>query len=854
MISPTEVAVAVRTYARGLAPITLSIRSIEVVPGAAQGRRYFAILAVYIEATDDILVSDVPVELFHAGATAAIGKIVGYERDLSLAFVAIRTLLDVHFILPHASDRRLKIYNDRLYEQLAQQIETLPSIPERFQSILQTDAANAGLIFDEDSSVVAEQLSRLATPWTRFLWGPPGAGKTFSLGRLALHLLQEYAENRILLLAPSNRATDVALEQLVSQLDIGPLRDLISQRRIVRFGYPRKPEIIERKELLGHVALDQLNEQARLAARKLARAEQENKPEQELAKLRARLLAAQEEVKNAVVEHVARARVVATTTTLAYLPSCPISGVQWSTVLVDEVTMVTPAVCLFLSSLARDRLLLAGDPRQLGPVFAGDGANVAELEWLGRDVFDKSGISRRVDTSRQICEHDSRLVRITSQRRCAADIWSAVDYLYPEVANRSNEDATRLLTGLPPSPGEAVVVLDTSDANTHCERRGGSWQNPSSAELALEVAGTLASECPEGSSVAIIAPYAAQVRLIRKSLRADRAAVDLPLNHSRIDCGTVHQFQGSDADVVIFDLVDAPGRPDVGFLLRGDTGIRLVNVAITRAKGKIIVLADKKWCEQVDIGAKNPILGCVIQGQVMSVRGRRACASHVPVTAAPRSDKVEVMRRRAESPIEAALLEALVQRGPHGLLPDAQYVIRDECGELVSRADFAYPDVKYAVYCDGRQWHLVEGRWQRDLRQRNKLAELGWTFSVFSGADIRRDPRHCAEQVWKTYVRLGGVLAVEQDSSQVVAKPLPERPAASSSHESSPGRPGLSKDSARVLECLRTAAEPLGAPLLSMRTKIAANRQLDTAIADLLRRGLIVEVQTSRGKRYSVSK
>jgi len=55
------------------------------------------------------------------------------------------------------------------------------------------------------------------------------------------------------------------------------------------------------------------------------------------------------------------------------------------------------------------------------------------------------------------------------------------------------------------------------------------------------------------------------------------------------------------------------------------------------------------------------------------------------------------------------------------------------------------------VYCDGRQWHLREDRWQRDCRQRNRLAELSWVFSVFTGSDIYRNPSECVAQIRRTY-------------------------------------------------------------------------------------------------------
>jgi very-short-patch-repair endonuclease len=105
-----------------------------------------------------------------------------------------------------------------------------------------------------------------------------------------------------------------------------------------------------------------------------------------------------------------------------------------------------------------------------------------------------------------------------------------------------------------------------------------------------------------------------------------------------------------------------------------------------------------------------------------------------------------------ESPIEERLAVAM-RDFPDlaGLVP--QFEIRDDDGEFVSRADFAFPEEKYAVYCDGREWHVREDLWQRDLRQRNRLAELGWTFSVFSGREILTDADACARQVGDTFMR-----------------------------------------------------------------------------------------------------
>ena len=354
--------------------------------------------------------------------------------------------------------------------------------------------------------------------------------------------------------------------------------------------------------------------------------------------------------------------------------------------------------------------------------------------------------------------NDSRLARITSQRRCAPAIWGRVEHLYPEVANIANAERLQSLVQLDPSPGESIVVLDTSHVDAKCEPARGSWQNLLSADLAIEVATTSAAEAPHPITIAVSSPYRAQVRLLRQRIRAERKAATTPYDDVDIEAGTVHQFQGSDADVVIFDLVDGRGRNGVGRLLREDAGIRLVNVALTRAKGKLIVIADKEWCKCVRIHDHNALLGELVLGY----RGGATLPVHqhaIPI------DDLAEEREKAESPIEIALFDAIAKIQRLSTVR-SQFLIRDTTGYPVSRADFAFAEIRYAVYSDGRQWHLREDRWEHDLRQRNKLTELDWIFSVFTGRQIKQNADDCAAQVLKTYAaRLESLMRYEPQAS-----------------------------------------------------------------------------------------
>ncbi|MEW6084205.1 MAG: AAA domain-containing protein [Chloroflexota bacterium] len=733
-----QIANSVKKYASRLERINLKVNNISKV--ARVGNKY--VQAVYLDVPEEETISsETPVEFLPNAGSITHGKIVGQEPDGGVFYIAFD-----NEILETSLPARLSIDPGYLLHQLAEKIEKLPNIPPLFKSITSNNNQNNLLsIFHDNSIDVATKLANLQTPWARYLWGPPGAGKTFALCNLVLQLIERNFDEQVLIFAPSNRAVDVVVQQLVNQIENSRLKYLVGERKILRFGYPRKSQILERSELLGPPNLDNLTQRVKFLSLQILKNEREKNSDASTAILRAEMLATQEEIKNAVATHIRESKVVATTSALAYLPSSPISTIFWDNVMVDEVTMVTPATCAFIASLAQKRFLLTGDPRQLGPIYKkGHSATKDEFEWMGRDIFDKGSVSSGEGENRTISTEDYRLSRITSQRRCDPNIWSIVSRLYPEVKNLTKTEALQGITNLPPSAGSSVVFLDTSNSRnlSKCENRYRSWQNQYTAELSMEVACTIAAEKQNQISIAIISPYRAQVKLLRKWIKQEQQASITPYKSIDFEAGTVHQFQGSDADVVIFDMVDGVGRQKIGSLLRGDTGIRLVNVAITRAKGKFIIIADKRWCEENFRREENPLLWDLVLGS-----NHRESINVAP----PLEIALNKKRHKLESPIEELLFEKISTNKKLAKKIQTQYIINGEGKSIISRADFAFPDIKYAVYCDGKQWHLNKDRWQRDWRQRNKLTELGWIFSVFTGSDVHNHTDECVSQIEKTY-------------------------------------------------------------------------------------------------------
>ncbi|PKO03592.1 MAG: hypothetical protein CVU43_01715 [Chloroflexi bacterium HGW-Chloroflexi-5] len=731
---------AIISYSRSLNPISIKINSILKVTKVEKKYVY----AISCELSDETIPTETPVEIISDDRSSRVqGRIVGQDTINSIIFVS----LDCHIfedILP----AHLKLDRGFLLSKLAEKFDRIELFPNHIESLFlnPTDNNKKLVIYSTDSKIVADQLNALPIPWSRVLWGPPGAGKTFALGRLVIDQLTTNKDSRILIVAPSNRAADNALIQILNQIkesDDDFLNSLFRDRKILRFGYPRKKEILENSELLGPEELDVLNQKVRDTAESISIAERENKTDDEISIIRAKLLAFQEEVKNAVNIHINESQVIVTSVTLAYVTETIATFQNWDLVIVDEVTMVPASMCTFLASLSKYRLLLAGDPRQLGPVFERSKYTTETMfEWMGRDIFDKTGISRGQGVERKIDTTDSRLAIISSQRRCSSGIWNKVQHLYQGITNLVDQSKYRSIIQLPPKP-EEIVLMDysnpdkniESDTFSGCKNYSKSWQNLYTADLAIEVALSIAAEAKEKISIAIISPYRAQVKLLRQRIRTELQAKSTPYDNYNIESGTVHQFQGSDADIVIFDLVDGYGRNQLGKLLKNDEGLRLVNVALTRAKAKFILIADKVWCAKAIIREDNPILWDLIF--------RLNDSEQIPVSP-PKNQNVLV-----ESPIEDKLLKSMMS------IPQLKGVVCQHTifnkSSIVSRADFAFPELKYAIYCDGKQWHLVQNQWQRDHRQRNKLIELGWVFSVFSGNDINNNVENCASQVLNTY-------------------------------------------------------------------------------------------------------
>ncbi|MGC3944941.1 MAG: AAA domain-containing protein [Chryseolinea sp.] len=250
-------------------------------------------------------------------------------------------------------------------------------------------------------------------------------------------------------------------------------------------------------------------------------------------------------------------------------------GRRYHTAFIDEAAQaLEPATWIPL--LRCHRVILAGDHQQLPPTIKS--ADAAK-QGLAKTLFEKV-----------IERHPSVASMLTVQYRMHEDIMRfSSDYFYNGSLTADASVKSELLA-LNQAP---VDFVDTAGIG-YAEKQDPetlSRYNEEEAQLLIKRIESLVEEVgvelwlEQGFRIGIITPYRAQVDILVKLV--DNSAVLLPL-HTRIAVNTVDAFQGQERDVIGISFVRSNDKSEVGFL--GD--IRRTNVAMTRAKKKLIMVGD----------------------------------------------------------------------------------------------------------------------------------------------------------------------------------------------------------------------------------------------------------------------
>jgi hypothetical protein len=422
-----------------------------------------------------------------------------------------------------------------------------------------------------------------------FVWGPPGTGKTYTLARVAANKFIN--DKRILVLAHSNQAVDVLMAEISTFLK---KKERFKEGEILRHGSNVNSQLsgITSMELLQTFYPDladrkqQLGEERRLIKMDLANSFS-IRDSDHLLELEMKLGNVLEKIRQKEAEFVKDARIIGAT--LAKAASDPsIFENEFDLIIVDEVSQAYVPQIAFAVSLAK-RSIICGDFKQLPPIAAGRHPLISE--WLKEDIFHKSGVTQSVQQG----ELHPHLLLLKEQRRMHPDISAFTNqYIYHSlVKNHPSVSKTRQdMVNRFPFPNRASILLDMSYTGEHCinERTSNSrtnlWQLLISFQLIYE------SFKAGARSIGYITPYRAQAMLMEALLED---IFQGETSEADIIAATVHRFQGSERDVMIFDTVDGYPQERPGMLLFGRESERLINVAITRTKGKFIQVSDTSF-------------------------------------------------------------------------------------------------------------------------------------------------------------------------------------------------------------------------------------------------------------------
>ena len=425
--------------------------------------------------------------------------------------------------------------------------------------------------------------------------GPPGTGKTTTLVEAINETLMR--ESQVLVCAQSNMAVDWISEKLVDRginvLRIGnPTR---VNDKMLGFTYERRFE--------SHPDYPQL-----WAIRKAIRELRSNRKKgsesfhQKMDRLRSR--AAEIEIRiNA--ELFGEARVIACT--LVGSAHRLLEGMKFGTLFIDEAAQALEAAC-WIPMRRASRVILAGDHCQLPPTVK----SIAALRaGLGKTLMER------------IAENKPEVVTLLKiQYRMNEDIMRfSSDWFYggqvesaPQIKYRSILDFDHPITWIDTSNEENQITIEGEDAPEDSASTSSSESaanqnsdlnfkeqfvgesfgriNKAEAELTLLTLAEYFTKIgkqrvlSESIDVGIISPYRAQVQYLKKLIK--KYEFFKPYRRL-ISVNTVDGFQGQERDVILISLVRSNDEGQIGFL----KDLRRMNVAMTRARMKLIILGNK---------------------------------------------------------------------------------------------------------------------------------------------------------------------------------------------------------------------------------------------------------------------
>ena len=407
--------------------------------------------------------------------------------------------------------------------------------------------------------------------------GPPGTGKTTTLVQAILALI-ERDRQQILVVAPSNTAVDLLSEKLsyagLNVVRVGnPVR--VSERLTSLTLDARMSEHQQTKEIkrLKKQAAEYRN-MAHKYKRNFGKAERDQR--KALMDEARKIIKEVENTEQYIIQDVlSKAQVIAAT--LVGSNHYTVRGGKYGTLVIDEAGQALEPAC-WIPLLKVDKVILAGDHQQLPPTIKTTPQGLGGLETT---LLEKC-----------VALHPEAVVLLEEQYRMNERIMGYSSAVFYEDRLKAHVSVANHVL-FPEEPPLAFV--DTAGCGFEEKHEGTSTTNPEEAALLFRHLTGLVRELEKQStdfpSIAVISPYKQQVEILKELMLHN----DVLLAHGdKISVNTIDSFQGQERDVVYISLTRSNSEGQIGFL--SDT--RRMNVAMTRARKKLVVIGDSATLSQ----------------------------------------------------------------------------------------------------------------------------------------------------------------------------------------------------------------------------------------------------------------
>jgi len=409
--------------------------------------------------------------------------------------------------------------------------------------------------------------------------GPPGTGKTTTLVQ-AIKAMINQNQQQILVVAPSNTAVDLLSDKLSEEglnvLRIGnPARvseRLLSLTLDYKMAEHSHTKEIKRLKKQASAYLDM----AHKYKRNFGKAERDQRKA-----LFAEARNIMKEVDNSeqyiINDLVGKAQVI--TATLVGANHYTIRNLKFATVVIDEAGQALEPAC-WIPILKAQKVILAGDHCQLPPTVK---STEAAQNGLSTTLLEKC-----------VALHPEAVVLLEEQYRMHEMImgYSSIAF-YGDKLKAHDSVARHVLF----SEDNPLVFVDTAGCGFDEKTERTSTYNPEEAAFLFKHLTQLVSALDDHyephnfPSIAIISPYKQQIDTLKEQFMSSPA---LQAYEHRIAINTIDSFQGQERDIVYISMTRSNPESKIGFL----SDIRRMNVAMTRARKKLVVIGDSATLSQ----------------------------------------------------------------------------------------------------------------------------------------------------------------------------------------------------------------------------------------------------------------